>query len=66
MSKVSRDSRTGSFIAGSTLSQKDADKFAKDAKKYAVTATTSKAKANNVLKSLGINPRTGNVTKRHG
>lgn len=66
MAKISRDSKTGSFVVSSTLGKEDAEKFARDAKKYVVVATKSKAKANNVLKSLGINPRTGNVVKRHG
>ena len=61
-----RESTTGHFIAGSTLSQRDADKFAKDAKKYAANNTTSKVKAQNTLRRLGINPETGNVTKKHG
>jgi len=58
--------RESKSIAGATLSQKDADKFARDAKKYAALATTSKAKAQNTLRSLGINPRTGHLSKRHG
>jgi len=62
----SREHKSGTFSSGSTLSQEDADKFARDAKIYAANATTSKVKARNTLRSLGINPQTGNVTKRRG
>lgn len=43
------------------LDQKDADKFAKDAERYANQATVSKRKARQVLRSLGIDPNTGDV-----
>ena len=43
------------------LDQKDADKFAKDVARMLAKATKSKRKARRVLRSLGIDPDTGDV-----
>jgi len=45
------------------LSQRDADKFARAAKTFAAKATTSKAAAKKALRSLGINPNTGELVE---
>jgi hypothetical protein len=53
-------------VTGTVLTKKDAVKFARDAKRYTARVTTSKAKAKKALRSLGINPSTGKLTKRRG
>ncbi len=53
-------------VAASTLTQRDADKFKKSAKKYAKEATTSKKKAQSKLISLGIYTPKGRLSKRYG
>lgn len=52
--------------AGSVLTQKDADRFKKSAKKYAATATTSKETARKKLVALGTHTPTGRLTKKYG
>ena len=53
-------------LAASALTQKDADRFDKQAKTYAASVTASKKKARSKLVSLGINTRSGRLSKRYG
>ena len=48
-----------------TLTQMDADKFKKSAKKYTKEVTASKKKARDKLISLGIYTRTGRLSKEY-
>jgi hypothetical protein len=53
-------------IRASALSQQDANKFKKSAKIYAKNATSSKKKAQDKLKSMGIYTETGQISKKYG
>lgn len=52
-------------LTDSVLTQKDADRFEIQAKKYTVSVTASKKKARSKLFSLGINTRCGRLSKRY-
>ena len=54
------------LTASGVLTQRDADRFEGQGKKYAATFTTSKKKAQNKLFALGIYTRTGKLTKKYG
>ena len=53
-------------VAGSTLTQVDANKFKKSAVKYTKKVTSTKKKAQSKLISLGIHTRTGRLSKKYG
>ncbi len=66
MVKKSAGKRAAKVVVASTLTQIDADKFKKSAKKYTTKATTSKKKARSKLISLGIYTPTGRLSKKYG
>jgi hypothetical protein len=66
MAKNSARKRMAKVVAASTLTQRDADKFKKSARKYTKEATTSKKKAQTKLISLGIYTPTGRLSKKYG
>ncbi len=66
MAKNGARKKMAKTVAASTLTQRDADKFKKSAKKYTKEATTSKRKAQSKLISLGIYTPTGRLSKKYG
>ena len=66
MAKKGGGKRDARVVAGTVLTQRDADKFKKSAEKYTKAATTSKKKAQNKLVSLGIYTKSGRLSKKYG